>query len=636
MEFRLFDTLLEPIFILNEVQEVVYCNEPAALMCDLSSRKIVRNKMKFTEIFRFEDDITYFKDLKTVNESMPYLETRFYCEGGKEGKVQITTQPYYLADTKSWIIFFRDVTLEETLQKKYRAELEQKEDVIKDLQNAKAELQNYSKNLEKMVDERTAEVKKLNTTMTALLDSLQQGFFIFNKDGICLDVASKACLNTIQCHPSGMKIWDVLKLPEKQVEGFKKWTLTLFSEMLPFEDLAPLGPPTFPNSDGKHIQLEYYPLKDVDNQTDGIVVVASDISNLITAQNEAAKERSHVQMILKLVKHKKEVFSFINETQSLLSQLDAEIIKAEVDQASYFRLLHTLKGGAASFSIQKMVDICHHAENYLSEYKYNPTPELLEKLKVNSKAIRPTFQLFLEDNRQIIGNPADLKERMIEKPLSVFVEFSKVWSTQKEFINSFNSFFILEPIENYFRQYDEVLQNIAANENKQIKRLKYINGDLKIYPEPYESLFSTFIHAFRNSIDHGIETPEERLKFGKPEAGQIIVEFSTDTKNLFINISDDGRGIDPAIIRKKLFEKGINADAESDQKVIQHVFDSQLSTKDQVTELSGRGVGMDAILIAAKKLNGHARVESSFGKGMTLKIEIPYINAIQAPTLKAA
>ena len=66
------------------------------------------------------------------------------------------------------------------------------------------------------------------------------------------------------------------------------------------------------------------------------------------------------------------------------------------------------------------------------------------------------------------------------------------------------------------------------------------------------------------------------------------------------------------------------------------MFDSQLSTKDQVTELSGRGVGMDAILIAAKKLNGNAKVESTFGKGMTLKIEIPYINTIQSPVLKAA
>ena len=139
-----------------------------------------------------------------------------------------------------------------------------------------------------------------------------------------------------------------------------------------------------------------------------------------------------------------------------------------------------------------------------------------------------------------------------------------------------------------------------------------------------------------HSVDHGIETPEERTKIGKSEFGQIIVEFSTDTKSLFINISDDGQGIDPGKIRKKLVEKGFNSDAESDQKVIQHVFDSQLSTKEQVTELSGRGVGMDAILIAAKKLNGNAKVESTIGKGMTLKIEVPYYNTIQETLLKVA
>src|SRR5690606_18400330 len=116
-----------------------------------------------------------------ICDATPYKELTFKTSQGGEGKVQITLQPIFdsMGD-KNWIVFVRDVTLEERLQKKYRAELEQKEDVIRALEDAKAKLEDYSKNLEEMVKVRTQELSRLNQTMSALLDSLGQGFFIFN------------------------------------------------------------------------------------------------------------------------------------------------------------------------------------------------------------------------------------------------------------------------------------------------------------------------------------------------------------------------------------------------------------------------------------------------------------------------
>ena len=156
MDFKIFDTLLEPIFIINSDKQIIYCNEPAGLICDLTVRKIIRNKLVFDETFQFSEPILALKNVSEIKDASPYQEVAFTNSEGRTGKIQITLQPFQESDNiseKSWIIFFRDFTLEETLQKKYRAELEQKEDVIRDLQVAQAELEKYSKNLEKMVED---------------------------------------------------------------------------------------------------------------------------------------------------------------------------------------------------------------------------------------------------------------------------------------------------------------------------------------------------------------------------------------------------------------------------------------------------------------------------------------------------
>jgi two-component system chemotaxis sensor kinase CheA len=243
MDNKVFDTLLEPVFVIDIEKRITYCNEVAAQICDLSVRKLCKG-MPIDQAILFLESPHFLPQLAQIADATPYQELSFQSTSGKNGKAQITCQPL---GPENWLIFFRDVTLEETLQKKYRAELEQ--------------VQHYSKNLEKMVDERTAEIRKLNSTMAALLDSLHQGFFIFDQAGTCLDVSSKACETTIECQPAGKKIWDVLKLEEREHVGFQRWMTTLFAEMLPFEDLSPLGPQKFPHSELKHIKLEYYPIK---------------------------------------------------------------------------------------------------------------------------------------------------------------------------------------------------------------------------------------------------------------------------------------------------------------------------------------------------------------------------------------
>ena len=175
----------------------------------------------------------------------------------------------------------------------------------------------------------------------------------------------------------------------------------------------------------------------------------------------------------------------------------------------------------------------------------------------------------------------------------------------------------------------DVAVKLAQKQDKQLNPVSYVNPDVKVLPEVYSNLFATFVHSFRNAVDHGIEMPDVRTSVGKTPAGTITVSFEhhrqPDVDLLVIRIDDDGNGINTVKIREKLASKGVEAHQESDAEVIQHIFDSQFSTRDEVTETSGRGVGMDAIKHAAEELGGRVWVESTQGKGTSLVVEVPYI-----------
>lgn len=624
MELKIFDSLLEPVFVLNAQKQIVYVNEVAANLCDQSVRKLIRSKPLFDEIFQFAAPVEFLKNISEVSDPSPYQEMSFVTLEQKTGKVQITAQK--IPDHEgaaAWLVYFRDVTLEETLQKKYKAE--------------QAELEKYSKNLEKMVAERTAQITQLNQTMSALLDSLGQGFFLFNSKGLCSDVYSKACEQTVENKPAGKMIWDVLGLKDKQVPGFQKWMTTVFSEMLPFEDLAPLGPPEFQHSQGRKIQLQYHPLRNANSQMEAVVVVSTDITELVEAQKSAAAEKSYAQMIISLVQQKRYVQSFLQESEELLKEMKLELARGQnASPESLFRYLHTLKGGAATFSIQPMVDQAHQSENLLTNWKFEPSEKAFNDLKESSLLIENKFRSFLNENESILGSAEKMKKRWVEVPADKLWNFER--SLPPTFQKSFTESFLMESAGVHFHQYSEVIKNVAEREGKSLHDLKIVNGDLLVLPEVYSTLFSTFVHAFRNAVDHGIETPDIRESLGKNPSGQIQVEFKQFSDKgqdwLHIQVQDDGSGIDPAKIRARLTSKGMDVSKEDDYQVIQHVFDSQFSTKEAVTETSGRGVGMDAILHAASKLGGKAYVTSIIGKGTTLHVQVPYL--VQIPTARAA
>jgi two-component system chemotaxis sensor kinase CheA len=187
------------------------------------------------------------------------------------------------------------------------------------------------------------------------------------------------------------------------------------------------------------------------------------------------------------------------------------------------------------------------------------------------------------------------------------------------------------PVKTVFSKFPRMLRDLAKASGKKID-LQLVGEDTEIDKSIIEELGDPMIHLIRNSADHGIESPEVRLKAGKSETGTVILRARHEGDSVVVEIEDDGKGIDPAVIRAKAIEKGLltadRAEAMPDEEVIELIFAPGFSTAATVTDISGRGVGMDVVRSNVRKLNGRVGIRSTVGKGSIFTIKLPLTLAI--------
>ena len=187
------------------------------------------------------------------------------------------------------------------------------------------------------------------------------------------------------------------------------------------------------------------------------------------------------------------------------------------------------------------------------------------------------------------------------------------------------------PVSFVFQRFPRLVRDISRKLGKEVE-LVLEGEDTEADKNIIESLADPLIHIVRNSLDHGLETPEVRRAAGKPATGKLTIRAVQEGDRVLIDIIDDGRGIDPQIIKRKAYEKGLIDEATleriSDRDAIHLVFAAGFSTVDVVSDLSGRGVGMDVVRTAVEKVNGSLTLESEVGKGTRLRISLPLSMAV--------
>lgn len=189
----------------------------------------------------------------------------------------------------------------------------------------------------------------------------------------------------------------------------------------------------------------------------------------------------------------------------------------------------------------------------------------------------------------------------------------------------------MQPVKKIFSKFPRVVRDLAKKLNKKVQ-LVLEGEDTEIDRSILDRLEDPLIHLVRNAIDHGIEPPEERIKTGKPEVGTVKLGAYQEGDRIIIYIEDDGRGINPEKVKEKAIEKGLitpeQASNMSDKEVYELVILPGFSTAEQISDVSGRGVGMDVVASTIHSLRGNIEIESQLGKGTKITMKLPLTVAI--------
>ena len=189
----------------------------------------------------------------------------------------------------------------------------------------------------------------------------------------------------------------------------------------------------------------------------------------------------------------------------------------------------------------------------------------------------------------------------------------------------------MQPCKRLFQQLPRVVRDASRQLGKEVK-LDIVGEEVEIDKTVVDALSGPMTHLIRNSLDHGIEPPEVRQAAGKPRSATIRVAAIHLGDKVRIEVSDDGRGIDRQFVTQKAIDKGVittdQAARLSEQEALELIFRAGFSTKDQATDLSGRGVGMDVVKETVRKLRGHLDIQTRLGLGTTIAMEFPLTMAV--------
>ena len=257
-----------------------------------------------------------------------------------------------------------------------------------------------------------------------------------------------------------------------------------------------------------------------------------------------------------------------------------------------------------------------------------------ETIRVDVERVENLMNLVGEivlDRNRILRVSADVEKECrgesVEKLLEAVTSLDRTVSDLQVAVMKLR----MQPIKKIFSKFPRLVRDLARKLKKKVQLI--IEGeDTELDRSILDKLEDPLIHLVRNALDHGIEPPEERVMKGKPEVGTIRLFAYHEGDHIVVGIEDDGRGIDPEKIKKKAIEKGLitpeQAAQLSDKEAYELIFMPGFSTAEKVSDVSGRGVGMDVVASTIHSLRGSIEIDSEVGKGTTIYLKLPLTVAI--------
>ena len=487
----------------------------------------------------------------------------------------------------------------------------------------KLALRNLDISSQEMI-EANLQMERLNASLAAVLDSLGQAILFFDKNGVCSNIFSKACQTLLETNPGGKHIADVLKLDaegREQVTSLLDIVFLGTSTIFSFDDLMKHAPRRFAHSKDLSIALDYRPMNSHSGKLTGILVLAQDVTRDEQAREEIRQKEARIVRMLRIAKDK---MAFTQYLRRMESDLIAPGGARSAEDVA--RKIHTLKGLSKFFHMEVVANILHEME---SVFQSQPNIAVEEVLS----ACRDTLAELMEEakgfGREIWGGNFEIQEEVVTVPVSYATEFGKDLRLNGAQGIAFRFFqkIVAQPVRDLLIPFETQLSYFAEMADRGVNIMSPEAGDVRVFAVVYKEVLESLVHIARNIVDHAAQPAEEREGAGKTPALNVKIDvvFENEFKhNMLITIADDGAGVNIAKLREK-YEAAGGAKGLDDQKLLQHIFDARLSTRDEVSATSGRGIGLDAVKAAAEKLGGSVHVDSEFGVGTAFTIRLPVI-----------
>ena len=305
-----------------------------------------------------------------------------------------------------------------------------------------------------------------------------------------------------------------------------------------------------------------------------------------------------------------------------------DVLKKTIEDVMFLKSLSLIPIAADSEELPPSMRLKPHEEKAAVD---RPAPEITAKqnfISVNVNKLDKLMNLMGEivtTESMVTKNPevANLHIDSFERSSQ---ELRKLINELQEIVMSIR----MLPVSNSFQKMHRIVRDVSKKVGKDVE-LILIGEETEVDKNIIDTLSDPLMHLIRNSVDHGIETPDVRTKKGKPSTGRITLEARNAGGDVVILVSDDGQGLDREVLIRKATEKGLNAKPDheiSDKEAYNMIFLPGFSTNTEVTEYSGRGVGMDVVMRNIDKVGGSISLESTPGEGMTVQIRIPLTLAI--------
>jgi two-component system chemotaxis sensor kinase CheA len=466
--------------------------------------------------------------------------------------------------------------------------------------------------------ETVAKLDARNRDLRLVLDNVSQGLLTIDRDCVIRGEHSAVLDRWFGPAPVGTTFWEYLGRVDVDVSAMFRcaWD-ELLEEGMPFE-VAFDQLPTRMAAKGRWYELRYTVLEGPARaggdarppRMVGMLVMMSDVTARIAAEQAEGEQREIATVFERFTKEKAGFRDFFSESQELVERVTGP---ARPPMPVVWRLVHTLKGNAAIYGLPRIAALCHEIEDGMAQSGTDMSTEDRDRLAQAWDRLAQRLKTLLGER---VEATLDVDEDDYASLLRAVVD----GRPRREIAGSIAAL-KFERVERRLEGFGVQARSLAARLGRAELDVQIEANRLRLSRTALAGFWASLTHVVRNAVDHGIESRDERTKAGKPARACLALRALRVDGDVVIEVKDDGRGIDWRGVAARA--KAMGLPHQTPRDLAEALFADGLSTRDDVSEVSGRGIGLGAARSECEKLGGIATVTSEPGHGATLRFTFP-------------